>query len=162
LWRNCRKLGKNSLGHHWGRGARVGEKKKTSGEGGSGRGEEEGKIAIAHLYWATTRAGRNVLTFVQGDGSDRYKCTSLTFVPVGATDRYTCVAFLLGGWEMALTQPCERAFVPVGVSNWYKCSYLYRGQKYPVQIKNGHGIYVRFSSSDETGRTNIIFKFLVK
>jgi hypothetical protein len=65
----------------------------------------------------------------------QYKCDGLTFVPVGATARYKCVAFVLGGWEMAPTQPYKRAFVPVGASNWYKCSYLYWGQKYLVEIK---------------------------
>jgi hypothetical protein len=28
------------------------------------------------------RAGTNVLTFVQGGGSERYKCAALTFVPI--------------------------------------------------------------------------------
>jgi hypothetical protein len=36
---------------------------------------------------------------------------------------------------MAPTRPCDRAFVPVGASNRCKCSYLYQGKKYPVQIK---------------------------
>jgi hypothetical protein len=105
-----------------GRGARVGW--------GAG---EEGKVSVAHLYRATTRVGTNVLTFVPGGGSDRYKCTSLTFVS--------------GGWEMAPTRPCKKAFVLVGASNRYRCSYLYRDYKYPVQIKNRSRIYVRFSSS---------------
>jgi hypothetical protein len=63
-------------------------------------------------------------------------------VPGEAIIQYKCVAFVLGGLEMAPTQPYERAFVPVGASNWYKCSYLYWGQKYLVQIKNKPGIYV--------------------
>jgi hypothetical protein len=37
---------------------------------GAQAGEEKGKIAIAHLYPATTRAGTNVLTFVLGGGFD--------------------------------------------------------------------------------------------
>jgi hypothetical protein len=52
---------------------------------GFGQRGEEGKIVVAHLYRATTRDGRNVLTFVPSGGSDSYKCASLTFVPVGAT-----------------------------------------------------------------------------
>jgi hypothetical protein len=81
---------------------------------------EEGKIVVAHLYRATTRAGTNLLTFVPG----------------GATTQYKCEVFVLGGWEMAPTRPCERAFVPGSGSIRYKCSYFYRGQKYPVQMKN--------------------------
>jgi hypothetical protein len=49
--------------------------------------------------------------------------------------------FIPDGWEMTLVRPCERAFVRVGPSNRYKCSYLYQGQKDPVQIikKTGRG-----------------------
>jgi hypothetical protein len=95
--------------------------------GGGLRQGEEGEIAIAHLYSAIKRPGTNVLTFVLVCGYDRYKCNSLTFVPDGATARYKCVAFVPSGWEMALARPCES-------SNRYKCSYLYRGIKYSVQI----------------------------
>jgi hypothetical protein len=42
--------------------------------------------------------------------------------------------FIPDGWEMTLVRPCERAFVRVGPSNRYKCSYLYPGQKDPAQI----------------------------
>jgi hypothetical protein len=44
--------------------------------------------------------------------------------------------FVPGGLEEVPTDPCEGAFVPGGGSNWYECPHLYRGQKYPIQMKN--------------------------
>jgi hypothetical protein len=46
----------------------------------------------------------NIVTFIPGGGSARYKCEASTFVPSGATTRYKC-----------------EAFVPVGVIARYKC-----------------------------------------
>jgi hypothetical protein len=76
---------------------------------GAQAGREEGEIAVAHLYRSITRPDTNVLTFALVRGYDRYKCDGLTFVLVGATNRYKCDAFILGGWEMMPTTPCERA-----------------------------------------------------
>jgi hypothetical protein len=74
-------------------------------EWGGARAGEKGDIAVGHLYRATTRVGTNVLTFVWGGCSDRYKCAGLTFVPVGASTRYKCEAFVPGG--------LHQAFIPV-------------------------------------------------
>jgi hypothetical protein len=46
-------------------------------EWGGARAGEKGDIAVGHLYRATTRVGTNVLTFVWGGCSDRYKCAGL-------------------------------------------------------------------------------------
>jgi hypothetical protein len=87
---------------------------------GLGQGEEEGIIAVSHLYRAKTRAGTNVPTFVPGGVLTRYKCEDITFVPDRATNRYKCEAFVLGRMDQVATSLCDRAFVPIGGSNQYK------------------------------------------
>jgi hypothetical protein len=107
-------------------------RRRVGREGGSSRGEEKGKIAIAHLYPATTRDGTNVLTFVLGRGFDRYKCAGLTFVPGGATTR-TNVRHLYRvgrGWRRRTPVICHfyRAVPPPG-TNVVICTEAKKGQR---------------------------------
>jgi hypothetical protein len=82
--------------------------------------------------------GINGMTFLPDLLFNRYKCHHIytgwwlpwytSHLAVGATNRYKCEAFVPSGLDQASTRPCERAFVPIGASNWYKYSYLYRAK----------------------------------
>jgi hypothetical protein len=57
------------------------------------------------------------------------KCDILTFVPGKATNRYKCEAFVPVGLDQAPTSFCERTFVPIDGSGSNRAKYL-------VQMKN--------------------------
>jgi hypothetical protein len=94
-------------------------------------------VSASHLYWAEPPPGTNV-RYLYRVGWIRPRRASVRghlYYTGGKNIRYKCAVFVPGGLDQAPTSLCERTFV------------LYRWAKYPVQMKIGPGIYVRFSSS---------------